>query len=82
MLLIIILQIAMMMINFLGFKVTLLLFSDGKRTVIKAYGLCKNPPHKKLSLECHFKKTKITPGNLKIFIYQKINVANHLHVCV
>ena len=33
-------------------------FSDGKRTVVKAYGLCKNPPHKKLSLECHFKKDK------------------------
>ncbi|MBS6601620.1 MAG: hypothetical protein KH333_11510 [Clostridium sp.] len=33
-------------------------FSDGKRTVVKAYGLCKNPPHKRLSLECHFKKDK------------------------
>ena len=33
-------------------------FSDGKRTVVKAYGLCKNPPHKKLNLECHFKKDK------------------------
>ena len=33
-------------------------FSDGKRTVVKAYGLCKNPPHKKLKLESHFKKDK------------------------
>lgn len=31
-------------------------FSDGNRTVVKAYGLCKNPPHRKLKLECHFKK--------------------------
>ena len=44
---------------------TYIIFSNKNKKVIKAYGLSKDSPHKKITLECHFVKDSDGTWNLE-----------------